>query len=1266
MAPLPSQDLFQFLFRQLLKLQNPSDPHFSTYFYTAESLANVKSIALVADLAAADELMLDLFKQAFDTVSSSSPKNVTLTLTDLLVQLLEEVDVVSNNVIDALLPQFLPRAAKARPAAFRLAIDVSLAAADKLQRGVCQYFADILDQYTPTEDDSDDDDDEPQRAKGRRTLPALPSQLVTAHSLIASISRVAPPLLMNVIPLLSASLGSPSAAARALTTSTLGAMLGEKPGQGDVAAQYPAVWRAWLGRARDKEPLVRAGVADKVAGIWKEHPELKGELELTVRVLLHDAEDRVRYAATAVFRQLDYESAAHHVSLVGLEALADRCKDRKEQVRDLAFETLGRLYGLAFPEIENKDSRAIAQFGWIPGHVVSSIILGDVKTQAAIRASVRDTIQNHILPPPSKEDDEPGWVDRFLLVYSRLNATDQRTLLSLSRLAEHRPSAYEYFVQACEHNNGGVIDGDAAKIKAGLKQTIRALSARLPDSDKVADDLDKFAQANEKALYKLLRTMVDPQTDQKTLTKTAQEVKKRTAKVGATLVESLMVVVREHAFVLLNKSSIPPLLKRAQAGWDDVMGRCALEVINYIAKKKPAMFRSHVAELTKSLADTNSPDLVAAALHALSRLAKADEQFNPDKGLSLKMVKLAKGDHPKLAKYAATVVALDRNRMGTADDLVAYLVEDLADASGVELVARLSALGRLARHAIAAVEPKSIEVATKTLELLFAPSSPEEETGDDGLNWLEDDQVSSVCLAREGALRVIVNRALAYAEDEDEAQAAAGPVFDTLWPLLSHNEETQQRFTLTTASRLRVVAVNSLLKLATFERFHDEILGHFGRLAQAAQDSVYQVRAGLVGRVLNYLREGRARLPPRLNLLLFLMAHDPEPELRSEIVAFVRRRVAALPATARTALWEHPLVRLVSLLAHHSDYARVESRQAVLELREYLQMYLDCIATKDNISYLYHLALKIKTVRDISSSAFDPTLYKISELAQHLIQQVGHDHKWPLSTHALPVKMPGDIFRSLPNAQTAREVSGRQWLKEAWLKPPPKEGEEEDDEGNVVKKAKARPKGTSIRKERAPRSSPTPRKRAGANGSTGAGRKAKKVKKNNNGYYSEDEVRGTTSEEEEEEEDANGGDRSEAGEDDKSRPTARGGARGGLRSGLAMSSEAEDDQPPMEVDSNADSSEDEEPPKSQAKAKPAAASKSKPTSAAKGQGKPAPASSSSGSAKKTRSGGHTPSAAEVRASRTRGAVKGLAAPRPLRSKAAEAAAAVSDVSDEED
>ena len=49
--------------------------------------------------------------------------------------------------------------------------------------------------------------------------------------------------------------------------------------------------------------------------------------------------------------------------------------------------------------------------------------------------------------------------------------------------------------------------------------TVKAISSSSPDPNKTAEDLNKFAKANEKQLYKLLKTLLDPQTDLKTLIK---------------------------------------------------------------------------------------------------------------------------------------------------------------------------------------------------------------------------------------------------------------------------------------------------------------------------------------------------------------------------------------------------------------------------------------------------------------------------------------------------------------------------------------------------------------------------------------------------------------------------------------------------------------------------------------------------------------------------------------------------------------------------
>lgn len=64
-----------------------------------------------------------------------------------------------------------------------------------------------------------------------------------------------------------------------MATETLGAMIGEKIGAGDLARKYPSTWKAWLGRSKDKVVAVRIAMVESLKKIWTEHPELGAEIE---------------------------------------------------------------------------------------------------------------------------------------------------------------------------------------------------------------------------------------------------------------------------------------------------------------------------------------------------------------------------------------------------------------------------------------------------------------------------------------------------------------------------------------------------------------------------------------------------------------------------------------------------------------------------------------------------------------------------------------------------------------------------------------------------------------------------------------------------------------------------------------------------------------------------------------------------------------------------------------------------------------------------
>jgi sister-chromatid-cohesion protein PDS5 len=81
--------------------------------------------------------------------------------------------------------------------------------------------------------------------------------------------------------------------------------------------------------------------------------------------------------------------------------------------------------------------------------------------------------------------------------------------------------------------------------------------------------------------------------------------------------------------------------------------------------------------------------------------------------------------------------------------------------------------------------------------------------------------------------------------------------------------------------------------------------------------------------------------------------------------------VCILAAVAQKSYIEMSLVQLVHLLAHHPDFG--ESEEEIKLFIPYIELFLDCVATSDNISFLYHIGQKFKATTD----AVDPSYSKV-------------------------------------------------------------------------------------------------------------------------------------------------------------------------------------------------------------------------------------------------------------------------------------------------
>jgi len=110
----------------------------------------------------------------------------------------------------------------------------------------------------------------------------------------------------------------------------------------------------------------------------------------------------------------------------------------QHMVRAQALNSIGKLYSLAYPEIENNDPAAIHQFAWIPDEILQM-----TSANSEIRSLVEQVLAEYIIPLPSlntssatkeKDVDEVAWVDRMLIVMRYLSEKSIQLLLGLSGL----------------------------------------------------------------------------------------------------------------------------------------------------------------------------------------------------------------------------------------------------------------------------------------------------------------------------------------------------------------------------------------------------------------------------------------------------------------------------------------------------------------------------------------------------------------------------------------------------------------------------------------------------------------------------------------------------------------------------------------------------------------------------------------------------------------------------------------------------------------
>ncbi|CCF52151.1 hypothetical protein NDA11_006419 [Ustilago hordei] len=1062
-TPAELRDIFQFFVHQLTMpqagLSKPNGPQYAEYFYLLESLSNVKSVVLVCDLQNADEIMTDYFKAFLDLARPDMSKNVEICMADVLVQLIDECVALPSEVLELLLANFTPKAIKHNPSAHRLTVQVCSNTKDRLQKNVAQYFNEVMISATQ-------EDDQDQRLES----------LQAAHSLIVQINRVVPSLLLNVIPQLEEELRAEDVQLRVLATKVLGQMFAEKPSStagesSDLARRYAGTWRAWLGRSKDKSSSLRVVWAECTKPLLVHHPELRHDLTPIIENKLLEPDERVRAATAKMLGSLDYETALHHVQKSVLLKLADRCKDKRNLVRRESLEAVGKLFDMAYSEIENNDPAAIQQFAWIPQEVFKCLYAAQIDLQILVAT----TVEKYILPIPSNlEEDEAAWTNRLLLVIKYLQPEATKALLRLSNLIYTRPSLPDRFLDCCQEYNGGDVspDKDSTVVKIAMADRIRRAANMFADPERAKTDLHALAKLNDTRIYRLIRTCFDPQTDLKTAVKARNDALRRIENANASILDTMTVFIRSSSYFILNRSAVPTLIKKLSytpaargkasssqsqsqggEGSDAETNRdSAKELLEFIAKRCPAMLALQVPELCKALFEESNPTLTQTCLQALASIAQWNTaKVQLDKKAVERLAKLVLKGTALQAKFASKLLAIvatggakggrkaagqkpgtpgtsvsSSAAFGVLEEVLDSLAKHLASAKPDGQVGVLYSLAQLFKHAPDASENVSSTVVRTILsDILLKPLSPSKaKLYSTDNSWVEDSNVDHELQTKLLSLTVLTRRCEAFAETTS-ASDMAKPIFRLLWAVISAGEAKALNTPGGAKSRMRLQAAICVLKLARHSSYDACIGREYLDLAFTIQDESFNVRSRILHKLLTYLQA--RRIDGRFLAMAFLAAYDPEDENRNMVIRYCTSNSCSLPAEQRLKLLDVSFPRLIHLLAHHPDFSS-ETKEDLIQFIRYLEFFLDSLCTPTNVSLFYYLASRVRGVRDAETQGASENLYALSELAQLVIRKRATEKGWTIESYPGKVTLPGDIFKPLPSREVQKEIYARQYL----------------------------------------------------------------------------------------------------------------------------------------------------------------------------------------------------------------------------------------------
>ncbi|KOS17175.1 Sister chromatid cohesion protein pds5 [Escovopsis weberi] len=831
------------------------------------------------------------------------------------------------------------------------------------------------------------------------------------------------------------------------------------------AQSHAATYRNFVGRRNDKTGTIRAAWVTAVGyilstfagGIGLSREE---EIELVKGLVdkLNDSEEKVRLAAVKAIELFDFKDVILKLGIIGgvdkegsvFASLADRCRDRKPAVRVEAMVLLGKLWAVGAGEIADGQEAVTACLGAVPSRIINVFYANDPDLNVLLDRIMYECLiplkypvvkgkGGKTTPSSSQGKTATGQADqdrirteRLLLMLKSLDNAAQKAFFAMQARQPQFAKAVQIFIQQCEAYNGGVIESNDEKVKSNLNKTLQWLGQYFPDPLKVRSDLQKFAKQNDRRSYQLVKYAIESESDFKTVRRAIAElITKISSSTAASSLDTIIPLLYRSSCLMFNRSHLATIMDYSKSDHYGLAG-VAHQVLNDISQRNPDIFKAHAEELRKEIVkqaptDTKPNDpTVGDILKAYSSYSKRyPDDMESDRSFTQTLMNYALYGAPvKTPKYAVNILLAkndDKSRV-TATTLLRKAMIDW-DYGTPHFINKLATVSQLERLAPTVTVDSDGAIHDLTIKKILR--NVRTDATDKDPQWVDDADIDEELQAKFLSLRILVNQALANSEqaDAEERVKAVLKLLKTI--VVQEGEFCKVKETpLHHKKRLRLLAGLLILKLCTVKKYDDQ-LDHagFNKLAEVVQDTEYHVRRRFLDKLQNYLIRGKLR--PRFITILFLVAFEPMPDLKSRVETWLRSRSRYFAENDKQ-IMEALLGRLIPLLAHHPDYS--SQADDLLDFANYLLFYLGAVATEQNISLIYKYAERVKQTRDGVDSTKSDNLYVLSDLAQTVVRKFQEKKNWSFQAFPGKVGLPTGLYTALPSSDIAQQIAKKQYI----------------------------------------------------------------------------------------------------------------------------------------------------------------------------------------------------------------------------------------------